>query len=313
MLNAVVLDAATLGEDISFASLQRVTRLTVHPLTAPEQVCGRIRDAQVVIVNKLRLNETNLSAAKGLKLICVTATGYDNIDLSYCRSRGIAVCNVTGYSTDSVAQVTVAMVLELMLKLSVRQEYVRGGEYTASGVANCLLPPFHELAGKTWGIVGAGNIGNKVAQIAGSFGCRVLTCRRTPPTTDLSTLCAQSDIISVHTPLTPETRGLISRERIAQMKPGAILINVARGAVTDEAALAEAVLSGHLGGLGVDVYSQEPLPAEHPLYAVRQLPNVCLTPHMAWGAIEARQRCLDEIADNIQAFQNNIPRNRVDL
>lgn len=313
MLKATVLDAATLGDDISFTSLQAVTDLTVHSLTAPDQLPARIRDAQVVIVNKLRLNESNLADAPQLKLICVTATGYDNIDLAYCRSRGIAVCNVRGYSTDSVAQVTVAMVLELMLKLSLRHDYVRRGEYTSSGVANCLTPTFRELAGKTWGIVGAGNIGNKVAQIAESFGCRVLTCRRTPSTTDLNTLCAQSDIISIHTPLTPETRGMISRERIAEMKPGAILVNVARGAVADEAALAEAVLSGHLGGLGVDVYSAEPLPEEHPLYAVRDLPNVCLTPHMAWGALEARQRCIDEIAENIRAFQSNLTRNRVDL
>lgn len=313
MLKAVILDAATLGEDISFGALEKVTDLTVYPLTAPERLAERIWDAQVVIVNKVKLHEGNLEQASALKLICVTATGYDNIDLEYCRKRGIGVCNVKGYSTDSVAQVTVGLALELMMGLSRRHEYVRRGAYTASGVANCLLPAFHELAGKTWGIVGAGNIGGKVAQIAESFGCRVMKCRRTQPCVTLEQLCEESDIISIHTPLTPETRGLIGREQVARMKRGAIVINVARGAVTDESALAEGIASGHLGGLGIDVYSLEPLAESNPLYGVKDLPNVCLTPHMAWGAMEARQRCMDEIAENIRAFEEGLTRNRVDL
>lgn len=271
----------------------------------------------MVIVNKIRLNEENLAGAAGLKLICVAATGYDNIDVAYCRRRGIAVCNVLGYSTDSVAQLTVAMVLELMLHLPTMSGYVRSGAYTASGVANRLTPAFHELAGKTWGIVGAGNIGKKVAHIAEAFGCRVMVCRRRPdpdyPTVDIDTLCREADIISVHTPLTDETQGLISRARIAAMKPGVILVNVARGAVADEAALADAVRAGQIGGLGVDVYSAEPLPADHPLYAVRTLPNVCLTPHMAWGAVEARQRCIGEMAENISACFAGRVRCRVDI
>ena len=316
MIHAVILDGATLGEDISFASLEERASLTVYPLTPPEEVAARIRDAQVVIVNKIRLNEANLAGADALKLICVAATGYDNIDVAYCRRRGIAVCNVLGYSTDSVAQLTVAMVLELILHLPEMSGYVRSGAYTASGVANRLTPAFHELAGRTWGIIGAGNIGKKVARIAETFGCRVLVCRRRPdpdyPAVDIDTLCREADIISVHTPLTDETRGLISRERIAAMKPGVIVVNVARGAVADEAALADAVRTGQIGGLGVDVYSAEPLPADHPLYAVRELPNVCFTPHMAWGAVEARQRCIDEIAENIRAFFAGECRCRVD-
>lgn len=311
MLHAVILDAATLGDDISLAPLQALTHLTVHPLTSPDQIPERIRDAQVVITNKLRLNETNLSAADGLKLICVTATGFDNIDVGYCRHRGIAVCNVRGYSTNSVAQLTVAMVLELMMKLSARHQYVRSGAYTASGVANQLEPAFHELSGKTWGILGAGDIGSKVAAVADAFGCRVLTCRRSGGCT-LETLLTESDILTIHTPLTPETRGMIGQAQLAQMKPGAILVNVARGAVTDEAALANALQSGHLGGLGIDVYSQEPFPEDHPLYALREHPNICLTPHMAWAALEARQRCIDEIAQNIQSFLAGEDRNRVD-
>ncbi len=316
MIRAVILDGATLGEDISFSSLRNVSDLTVYPLTAPHEVADRIKEADVVIVNKIKLNETNLADAEKLKLICVAATGYDNIDLAYCRSRSVAVCNVVGYSTGSVAQLTVAMVLSLVFHLPTFTDFVRTGAYTASGVANRLTPAFHELAGKTWGILGAGNIGRQVARIAEAFGCRVIVCRRTPdpdyPTVDVDTLCREADILSVHTPLTDETRGIISRARIAEMKPGAIFVNVARGAVADEAALADAVREGHLGGIGIDVYTEEPFSAAHPLYAVRDLPNVCLTPHMAWGAVEARQRCIDEIAQNIRACFAGERRFRVD-
>ncbi len=316
MIRAVILDGATLGEDISFSSLREVCDLTVYPLTAPHEVAQRIEEADVVIVNKIKLGETNLAGAAVLKLICVAATGYDNIDLAYCRSRSIGVCNVIGYSTDSVAQLTVAMALQLVFHLPVFTDFVKNGAYTASGVANRLYPAFHELAGKTWGILGAGNIGKKVARIAEAFGCRVIVCRRTPdpdyPTVDIDTLCRQADILSVHTPLTDETRGLVSRARIAMMKPGAIFINVARGAVADEAALADAVREGHLGGIGIDVYTEEPFSETHPLYAVRECPNALLTPHMAWGAVEARQRCMDEIAKNIRAYFAAEVRCRVD-
>ncbi len=316
-VRAVILDGATLGNDISFASIEKCTDLTVYQCTSPDEVADRISDAEVVIVNKIKLNEKNLAGARNLRHICVAATGYDNIDLSYCRSRGIGVCNVLGYSTDSVAQLTVALVLQLVFQLGSFTEFVKNGSYSASGVANRLYPAFHELAGKTWGIVGAGNIGKKVARIAEAFGCRVIVCRRREdpdyPTVDIDTLCRESDVITVHTPLNDETRGLISQERIAMMKPSAVFVNVARGAVTDEAALAEAVRDGRLGGIGIDVYTEEPLPTTNPLYAIRDLPNVCLTPHMAWGAVESRQRCIDEIAENIRAFFAGEIRCRVEL
>ena len=180
-----------------------------------------------------------------------------------------------------------------------------------------MYPAFHELAGKTWGIVGAGNIGKKVARIAEAFGCRVIVCRRKAdpdyPTVDIDTLCRESDVITVHTPLNEQTRGLISGERIAMMKQGVLFVNVARGAVTDEAAPADAVKSGKIGGLGVDVFTEEPIPATNPLYAVREHPAVCLTPHMAWGAVEARQRCVNEMAENIRAYFAGEIRCRVEL
>jgi len=314
-MRAVILDAKTLGDDISLQPIASVAELITYPTTTPEEIAARIENAEIVIVNKVRLNESNLAAAKQLRLICVAATGYDNIDTEYCRLRGIAVCNVLGYSTHSVAQLTVSLVLSLMMHLPDFSEFVRSGAYTDSGVANRLYPAFHELYGKTWGVVGAGNIGGQVARIAEAFGCRVIVCRRTKDpvytTVDIDTLCREADIITLHTPLTAETKHLISADRIASMKDGVILVNVARGAVTDEQAVANAVSGGKIGGFGCDVYSAEPLENTHPFYAIRSHSSVCLTPHMAWGAIEARQRCMEEIAQNIAAFEKGDRRCRV--
>jgi glycerate dehydrogenase len=184
-------------------------------------------------------------------------------------------------------------------------------------VANCLTPAYHEIAGKTWGVLGYGNIGGAVGRIASAMGCRVLAYKRTPvegvECVDLETVCRESDILSIHLPLNDTTRGILDAEHIAMLKTGAIVINVARGAVTDEAALAEALVNGQLGGLGVDVYSTEPFPESHPFYSLRERENVCLTPHMAWGSIEARQRCLGEIVLNMEAFLRGEQRNRLDV
>lgn len=314
-MRAVMLDACTLGEDIRLDAIRRCVSLDVYPLTAPEEVAPRIAGAEIVIVNKIRLCEENLKDAHDLRLICVAATGYDNIDTEYCRKRGIAVANVEGYSAHSVAQLTVAVALSLAMHLPEYTEFVHSGSYTASGVANRLIPPFHELYGKTWGIAGAGHIGGQVARIAEAFGCRVIVFRRRPDpygrSVDIDTLCGESDILSVHLPLTAETRNLFSRERIAAMKDGVIFVNAARGAVADEEALADAVRTGKLGGLGCDVYANEPFGETHPYYAIRNHPSVCLTPHMAWGAIEARQRCMDEIGENILSFQEGGRRCRI--
>ena len=318
-MKLVFLDSVTVGEDLDLSPLSDAVSgdITVYPLSSREEVKERIRDAEIVVINKIKLDEEVLLCADRLRLICITATGYDNIDVATCRRRGIAVCNVKGYSTDSVAQLTVLMALTLLNRLPEYTEVVRDGRYTASGVANVLTPSYHEIAGKTWGIVGLGNIGRRVARVAEAFGCRVIAHRRTPdpeyPTVPLETLLKESDIVSLHTPLTPETRGMIGAREIALMKDGAILVNVARGAVTDEQAVADAVTSGKLGGIGVDVYSTEPFGVDHPFYALKELPNVCLTPHMAWSAKEARERCIREIAANIESFRSGGTRSRVDL
>lgn len=315
-LKIVVLDRDTLGDDVPLDALCALGDVMVYGLTAPEQVEERIADADVVVINKIKMNASNLARADKVKLICLAATGYDNVDTVYCREQGIAVCNVVGYSTQSVAQVTVAMALSLYTKLSQYREFVMSGKYSRQPMMNRLEPIYHEIAGKTWGIVGFGNIGRQVARVAEALGCRVIVNKRTPveeyPLVDIDMICRESDILSVHTPLSEETRGLISAERIASMKKDAILINVARGAVIDEAAAAKAILDGRLGGLGVDVYSTEPFPVEHPYTALCGCENVCLTPHMAWGAHEARVRCLEEIAANIRAFFAGEVRCRVD-
>lgn len=300
------LDAKTLGDDVTFDLFSEIGETVLYPGTMPFEVEDHIADSDVVIVNKIKLNESNLKNARNLKLICLAATGYDNIDLDYCKKRGIGVCNVVGYSTHSVAQVTLSMALSLATHLPEYSDYVRTGAYTKSGVANRLIPVYHELCGKIWGVVGLGNIGKQVARVAESIGCRVIGYKRTPdsdyPCCSLEELCEQADIISVHLPLTSETKGIISRDLIATMKKNAILINVARGAVTDETALADAIKNGQLGGLGVDVYTTEPFGEDHPFTSLYSYQNVCLTPHMAWGAYESRIRCLNEIRANIDAF-----------
>lgn len=311
-----ILDAGTLGADLSLDLFSRFGAVTVYQNTSPAEIAERIADAEAVIINKIKLNAENLAGAKALKLICVTATGYDNIDLAYCRARGIAVCNVVGYSTQCVAQVTVSMALSLMTHLDEYTSYVRDGRYTDGGCANCLVPVYHEIAGKTWGIVGFGNIGRQVGEVARALGCRVLVNKRTPiadwECVDFDTVCRESDILSIHTPLSDSTRGMLDRAHIAMLKPHAIVINVARGAVTDEVALAEAIEEGRIGGLGADVYSVEPFPASHPFARILDRPNVALTPHMAWGGYETRVRLLEEIEKNIDAYLCGDRRNRVD-
>ena len=315
-MKLVILDAGTLGKDVSLDALRALGDLTVYPSTAPNEVADRLRDAEVAILNKIKITSEILDAAPHLRQICLCATGYDNVDLDAARAHGVAVCNVPGYSTPSVVQVTLATVLSLATHLPAYEKHVRSGEYTRGGSANCLVPVYHELAGKTWGIVGYGNIGRGVGEVARALGCSLLVCRRTPDgspeATDIDTLCQKADIITLHTPLSAETRGLISRERIATMKDGVILVNAARGAVTDEQAVTDAVLSGHIGGFGCDVYSTEPFGEDHPFSALLDHPNVCLTPHMAWGSHEARTRCLEIVAENIRALAEGRAQNRVD-
>lgn len=315
-LTVVVLDASTLGEDLDLSPLQVLGEVKVYQTSTPEQIAVRIAEADILMQNKAKLTADLLAKAKKLKVICEAATGFDNIDVAYCREHGIAVTNVPGYSTQCVAQITFTLALSLITHLPQYTQFVQSGEYTASGVANRLSPAFCELYGKTWGIVGYGNIGKQVGKIAQAFGCNVIVHKRTPEEdvrcVDIDTLCRESDIISLHTPLNDGTRGLIGKAQLDMMKKNAILVNVARGAVTDEEAVAQALLSGKLAGFGCDVYSTEPFPQGHPIDRIKDLPNVCLTPHIAWGGYETRVRLLNEMTENAKAFFSGKRRNRVD-
>ncbi|MBS7297800.1 MAG: hydroxyacid dehydrogenase [Eubacteriales bacterium] len=314
-MKIVMLDVKTLGDDIGFEELEKLGELVTYDSTAPDEVEGRIADCDVVVLNKIKLNSSNLTNAKNLKLICVTATGYDNIDVAYCAEHGIGVCNVVGYSTDSVAQLTVALALELVMRLPAYTDFVNSGAYTESGIANRLEPCFYELSGKVWGIVGMGNIGKKVAKVAEAFGCKVICTKRTYEegldVVELAELMQRSDVISVHLPLSDETKGVISKDMIALMKKDAVIVNVARGAVIDEKALAQAVEEGKIYAAS-DVYSVEPFGKDHPFYGIMGRDNFVLTPHMAWGAYEARKRVVTEVAQNIIASTNGEIRSRVD-
>ena len=314
-MKIVILDKSTLGEDIDLSPVRALGETVEFETTAPDEISERVADADVVIINKIKLNESNLYKAENLKLICVAATGYDNIDTEYCKKRGIALCNVPGYSTDSVAQVTLSMALSLVTHLKEYESFVNSGKYSESGVANKLTPVYHELSSMKWGVVGGGGIGTKVAEIARAIGCEVMVCRRkqegTFPLADIDTICKECDIISLHVPLNEGTRNLINEDRIALMKETAIVINTARGAVTDEKALSDAIKNKKIGALGVDVYSVEPFPESHPFTEILGYDNVCFTPHMAWGSYEARNRCLRKIAENITCFFNGETKNRI--
>ena len=314
-MKIVLLDAKTLVDDIPLSAFSEIGEFVSYPKTSPEEAPERIRDADVIITNKVKLTGEILKHAPSLSLICVTATGYDNVDTEYCKKCGVAVCNVKGYSTECVAQLTVSMALSLTNHLRVFDDYVKSGEYSKSGIQNKLTPTFNEVYGKTWGIVGLGNIGKRVADIAKVMGCNILAYKRTPVVdyecVDLETLVKNSDIISVHIPSSPETVGLIDKKILSLMKERAILVNVARGNILDEEAVAEAILDGSLYGFGCDVYSTEPFPENHPYSKLSKCDNVILTPHMAWGGYETRVRLVSEVAQNIRAFYNEQERNRI--
>jgi len=316
-MKITVLDKLSLGDDTPFEVLAEIGDVKFYSATSAENAVAHIGDSDVVILNKVKITDSILDECKNLKLICVFATGYDNIDILSARKHGVAVCNVPGYSTDSVTIFTVATVLSLVTHLREYNAYVRDGKYSESVLPNKITPVFHELSGKTWGIVGCGNIGKSVLKIAEAFGARVIVNKRNSSSefecVDVDTLCKESDVITLHCPLNDDTRELINKDKINLMKDGVVLVNEARGAVLNERDVAEAVLSGKIGAFGCDVYSREPFPKDHPYYEIKDLDNVILTPHSAWGAYEARERCIKIILDNIKSFASGGTLNRVDL
>ena len=312
-----ILDRATLGSDVPLDALTSLGELEVFDRTSPNELPERIKDADIIILNKVRIDAAALTIAKKLRLICVTATGYDNIDLDAARSHGVGVTNVPGYSTNSVTLFTMATTLTLVAHIREYNQYVRSGEYTMSGVANRLAPVYHEVRGLTWGVIGYGNIGRAVANVAKAMGAHVIANKRTPcediECVDIDTLCRRSDIITIHCPLNKDTHHLIDEHRLDMMKPEVVVVNEARGAVVDSEAIVRAIKNGNIGAYGADVYECEPLEKDHPFNEIMHLENVLLTPHAAWGAYESRKRCLEIVASNIKAFNIGETQNRVDI
>lgn len=315
-MKIVVLDRDSIGLDTPLEGLYAFGEVVVYNKTAPDEVLERIADADCVILNKVKMTAEVIASAKTLKLICIFATGYDNVDINAARECGVGVTNVPGYSTDSVALFTVANVLALYTHLREYNDYVTSGEYSASGIPNKLVPVYHEISGKTWGIIGLGNIGKAVAKVAEAFGARVIANKRNPvegyECVDIDTLCRQADIITIHCPLNDESRGLIDKKRISLMKKDVVIVNEARGAVVNEADIADAVKNKMIGAFGSDVYSQEPFTTDHPFYEIKDFCNVLFTPHAAWGSYEARKRCIGIICENIASYLASERKNRVD-
>lgn len=315
----VILERNSVGVDTPVDCFEELGEVTCYPnTTTAEEVRERTKDADIIVANKARLNEESLRESPNVKLICEFATGFDNCDLAYCNSRGIKVANVADYCTDMVAQHTFTLMLTLLQKLPHYDEYVKSGAYAAQDRFSNFDEPFTELAGKTWGIVGMGHIGKKVAQIATAFGCRVIFHSVTGKSTvteyeqvDKDTLLRESDFLSLHCPLSELTRDFIDKEALRKMKKTAVLVNVARGPVVNNADLYDALMNGEIMAAGLDVLEKEPLQLSNPLSKIKDSNRLIITPHLAWASVEARFRCVNEAYLNAKAFLNGEPRNIV--
>lgn len=316
-MKAVFLDFATVSSrDLDLARLRAVTPdLTLYDVTALEQIENRIDGAHIVLTNKLPVTAQHMAASRALKLICLAATGTNNVDLEAARRFGIGVCNIRGYCTPSVVQHVFAALLTLTHHLREYERLATDGTWGSSPLFTMLEYPVRELSGRALGIVGFGELGRGVARAAEAFGMHVLIANRPGGTRqagrlDLHDLLPQVDVLSLHCPLTPQTENLIGARELGMMKPDAVLINTARGGLVDASALAEALRRRRIGGAAIDVLAQEPPLDGNPLFA-RDLPNLIVTPHIAWSAREARQRCVEEIAANIADFLRGGRRGRV--
>ncbi len=307
-MNIVILDRKTLGDDVSVEKLKEFGDLTIYSVTKRGDLLGRIAKADIIVTNKVVIDKYAMDNAKNLKLICVAATGMNNVDLKYAQKKGIVVKNVEGYSTDSVVQHTFAMLFYLLEKLRYYDMIVKGGIWTKNEIFTCLDRPFFEIKGKTWGIIGLGTIGKEVARVAKSFGCNVIYYSTSGENRDeefervsLDELLKRSEIVSIHAPLNEKTKNLIGKKELDLMKEGAILLNLGRGGIVNERHLANKINEGDLY-VGLDVLEKEPIEEDHPLMFVRNSDNLLITPHIAWTSVEARKRLIEGIYENIKNF-----------
>lgn len=317
MKKIVVLDGKTLG-NVDYIKLNEFGQVIYYDTTSEDEVSERIKDAHIILTNKVVLNEKNLKEAGNVELICEMATGYNNIDIKYAHKRNIAVTNVAGYSTNTVAQHTFAMLLHLYNNLNYYDNFVKSGDYSKSGMFTNLDVTYNDLCGKVWGIVGLGAIGKRVARIAQAFGARVLYYSTSGKNlnhdfarVDFDELLNECDIISIHAPLTDRTKGLFNYDAFSKMKKDAIVINVGRGPIVVDEDLAQALEEEIIGGAALDVFDVEPLNEDNPLLKVRNKDRLLLTPHVAWASVEARNRLFDDILENISAYYRGDRRNRI--
>ena len=304
-MKIVFLDASTLGA-ASLEPIATLGELVCYPYSSPAEALERVREAEVLIINKVKVTAALMDAAPRLKLICEAATGVNNIDLDAAAERGIPVKNVAGYSTDSVVQLTFALILNLLCRTASYDTYVKSGAYSASPIFTEVSRPFTELAGKTMGIVGMGTIGQRVAAAAQAFGMKVIYFSTSGtshckdyPSVDIDTLMTSSDIVSIHAPLNARTNGLIGARELALMRPSAIIINIGRGGIVNEQALADAISGERIAGAGLDVFTSEPLPADNPLLHTAHPERLSFTPHIGWASKEALNRLVQGSTRNI--------------
>ena len=308
-MKIVFLDAKTIGEDIDLSGFDALGEVVKYGFSTEQEARERSKDADVLILNKVQVNEQTIGEADHLKLVCVTATGTNNLDKEYLDKRGIAWRNVDGYSTESVAQHTFAMLFYLLEKLPYYDDYVKSEKYVNDVSFTHFAKAFHELSGMTYGIIGLGNIGRRVADIAKAFGCHVIyystSGRNSQPgyeRVSFDELLEQSDIVSIHAPLDENTLGLMNKEAFAKMKKSAILLNVGRGPIINEADLAEALNNKTIAAAGLDVLSVEPMQEDNPLRGIKDSERLLITPHIAWAGVEARNRLMGIILGQIKEF-----------
>lgn len=318
MKKIVILDGKTLG-DISIEKLNEIGEVQYYEATDESQVVERIKDANIILTNKVVLNRNNMKDAKNLEFIAETATGFNNIDIDYAKEHKIGVANVAGYSTNAVVQHTFASALGLLDQVVYYDRYVKEGEYSKSGSFTCLNKPYYEIENKVWGIIGLGAIGNRVGKIAEAFGAEVIyysTSGKNSSTqfkkVSFEELLEKSDIISIHAPLNENTKGLINYEALIKMKSSAILVNMGRGPIVVEKDLARAIEEEQIRGAALDVYETDPVGEDNILLSIKNKDKLLLSPHIAWASIEARERLFNEVVENIKAFYNGKDRNRVD-